>query len=51
MRTRGIDGHYFLAYVESIKAEILANPVLAACNNSEELEKHCDIWKLGRTYM
>jgi hypothetical protein len=42
-----IDGHFFLAYVESIKAEILANPVLLACANSEDLEKHCDIWQLG----
>jgi hypothetical protein len=34
-------------YLDSIKAEILANPVLAACRNSEELENHCDIYNLG----
>lgn len=42
-----IDGHFFLSYVESIKQEILSNPLLANCANSEELENHCDIWTLG----
>lgn len=47
IRSRGIDGHFFLAYVQSIKDEILANPVLAACRNAEQLENECDIWALG----
>jgi hypothetical protein len=34
-------------YLESIKAEILANPTLAACTSTEELENHCDVYELG----
>ena len=34
-------------YLYSVQIEILANPVLAACTSSEQLEEHCDIYALG----
>lgn len=35
------------SYVDSIKTEILANPVLAACTSFTQLHDHCDANMLG----